>query len=51
VNDEGYHDGGQNPYEEDQNSDREIGIKTTERNPLAMSENETTQQPTNNALN
>ena len=51
MNDEGYHDGGQNPYEEDQNSDREIGIKTTERNPLAMSENETTQQPKNNALN
>lgn len=50
VNDEGFHDGGQNPYELDEGTEREIGIKTTERNPLVMSENENSQQP-NNALN
>ena len=42
VNDEGFHDGGQNPYELEENTEREIGIKTTERNPLAMSETENT---------
>ena len=46
VNDEGFYDGAKNPYENGQDSEREIGVKTTERNPLAMSENENQQNPT-----